>query len=163
MFFLPGLHEPSLDGKSLTDFPVVNNTIIQLDEPYNLLQRWPSAILIDRNGKIVEICPQAMTEKQLAEVVSKPDWEGKPRSLPKSGPPELVKNYSSRKPFVIYVYARDLERGSQFQHTFGHLGYVYLKSDVPRDSVESLKKMEDKTLRSSVRKGDPIRKSDFEN
>src|ERR1035437_9638588 len=104
MFFLPGFQEPPLDVKALTDFPVVNNTIIQLDEPYNLLQRWPGAILIDRNGIIVEICPQAMTEKQLAEVVSRPDWKGKPRSLPKSDPPELVKNYSSRKPFVIYVY-----------------------------------------------------------
>ena len=161
MFFLP-YKQKRLDIKSLTEFPMVNNANIELKEPYNLLQRWPSAILIDRNGIIVEICPQTMTEKQLVEAVSKPEWEGKPHSLPVSDPPELVKNYSSRKPFVIYVYGRNLERGSQFQHDSGHLGNVYLKSDVPMDSVTSLKKEEGKTLRASVRKGDPIRKSDFE-
>jgi hypothetical protein len=161
MFFLPG-KGPSAEIEAMTDFPVVNNTNIELDEPYNILQRWPSAILIDRNGIIIGIYPKTLTEEQLAEALSKPDWNDKLRNAPTTSPSELITNYSSRKPFVIYVYSKDLEQGAQFHHSSGKLGRVYLKEEVPQDAVESLKELEGKPLRVPVRNGDPIRKTNFD-
>jgi len=161
MFFLPG-KEPSPEIKAVTDFPIVNSANIELNEPYNLLQRWPSAILIDRNGIIIGIYPKTLTEQQLAEALLEPDWNGKLRPAPNTTPSELVRNYSSRKPFLIHVYRKDVARGVQFQSDMGERGKVYLNEEVPQDAVKSLKEVEGKTLRTSVRKGDPIRRIDFD-
>lgn len=164
MFFMPG-YNPPVEIKNLTDFPIVNNNKFRnspLPEPYNLLQRWPSLLAIDKQGVIVGIYSPPLVESNIVDACAIDNWIGKVRLPPREAPQEAVKNWSCRNYWVVFAYAKDLDSGSIFQKGFGRMKKVYLASEVPADEVSGLKTIEGLKLKRDVKAGNAIRKSDFE-
>lgn len=165
VFFMPGT-EPPPELKKITGFPMVNVNKLRHDplpEPYNLLQRWPSLVVIDKQGIIIGVYSPPLTESNIAQAFAIGDWAGKVRLPPGQGPPEKVRNWSCRNFWVLYAYTEDLRSGSKFQREFGRMKRVYLEEEVPPDEVSGLKMLEGMTLRRNVKAGEAIRESDFEN
>ena len=79
LFTSPDMWLPAKHRKQI-DFPVVN-AYSRFDEPYNLL-RYPSGIVIDRNGIIQKIYTEPMSEEDLREAATGPDWDGPVRPAP---------------------------------------------------------------------------------
>jgi hypothetical protein len=164
-FFMPGILDPSPEIKSVTEFPIVNSTKLQyepLQEPYNLLQRWPSLLVIDKNGVFVGVYTPPLMESDIAKAFVVKDWSGSTYSPPREPPPAIVTNWSCRKFWVVYAYTIDLTSGSKFQNGFGHMKQVYFSDEVPADEVSSVKALEGQTLIRNVKAGEAIKQSDFE-
>lgn len=164
MFFMPDENPPA-EIKALTDFPVVNNNKLRhapLLEPYNLLQRWPSLLVIDKHGVIIGIYSPPLVESNLLQACAIDNWTGNVRLPPREAPSETIKNWSCRNFWVVFAYAKDLNSGSIFQKGFGRMKRVYLANEVPADEVSGLKMLEGMKLRRDVKADDAIRKSDFE-
>src|ERR1017187_1631645 len=164
MFFMHD-HSPPAEIKELTDFPVVNNNKFRddpLPEPYNLLQRWPSLLVIDKHGVIVSIYSPPLVESNIVQACAIDNWTGNVRLPPREAPSEPVKNWSCRHFWVVFSYAKDLSSGSKFQKGYGRRERVYLADEVPADEVSGLKTLEGLKIKRDVKAGDAIRKSDFE-
>jgi len=94
MFFMPGYNPPA-EIKDLTDFPIVNNYKLRdspLPEPYNLLQRWPSLLAIDKQGVIVGIYSPPLVVSNIADAFALDNWHSNIRLPPRHAPPEAVSN-----------------------------------------------------------------------
>ncbi len=165
VFFMPGT-EPPPELKKVTGFPIVNVNKLRhgpLQEPYNLLQRWPSLVAIDKQGIIIGIYSPPLTESNITQAFAIEDWAGNVRLPPGQEPPERVRNWSRMNFWVVFAYTKDLSSGSKFQREFGRMKRVYLEEEVPPDEVSGLKLLEGMTLRRNVKAGEAIRQSDFEN
>jgi hypothetical protein len=163
-FFMPGVDNPSYVTNTV-GLPVVNNNSLRrtpLPEPYHLLQRWPSLVVIDKYGTIVRVCSPPLARSNTLEALSTKDWSAPLRSPPAAGPPEAVKSWSSRNFWVIFAYTKDLAGGTTFRREFGRMKRVYVADDVPGDEIGSLKSVDGLMLRKGVKSGSAIRKSDFE-
>ncbi|MGA2801376.1 MAG: SAF domain-containing protein [Verrucomicrobiota bacterium] len=163
MFFTPDINPPTAI-KDLTDFPVVNNNKLRhapLPEPYNLLQRWPSLLAIDKHGVVIGIYSPPLVESNMVHACAIDNWTNNVRLPPREVPSEVVTNWSCRNYWVVFAYAKDLNSGSKFQKGFGRMKRVYLADEVPVDEVSGLKTLEGMKLRRDVKAGDTIRKSDF--
>ncbi len=109
MFFFPNA-EISDEIRRLSRFPIVNcGAIASRDspEPYRVLAR-PGGIVIDRNGVIQSVFTEAMTEKQIRDALTAPDWHGPPQPAPYDDP---WQGGQPPKPLgtVIKKWSKDLE------------------------------------------------------
>jgi hypothetical protein len=164
IFFMPSI-EPPAAVKELTRFPIVNITELAhdpLQEPYNLLQRWPSLLVIDERGIIVGVYPPPLVESNIVNAFSLNSWSGAVRLPPDKVPPGSVTNWSSRNFWVVFSYTTNLSVGSEFQKGQGALKRVYFADDVPPDEISGLNSLLGKKLKRSVKLGEAIRKNDFE-
>ena len=164
-FFMPDVDMPTAI-KDKTDFPIVNNVKLAhtpLQEPYNLLQRWPSLLVIDKNGVFIGAYSPPLIENDILQAFLIDDWTGKVRLPPREEPPEILKKWSSRTFWTVFAYTKDFGLGSTFQKGCGRIHRIYLEADVPADRVLGLKMLEGVALKKNVKAGDTIRRSDFEN
>lgn len=96
LFTWPGVVTPE-PFKSLSDFPIVNTTNREFNEPYNLLS-YPSGITIDESGIITQIHLSPMSKEDIRNALSGPKWDQASRPIPVeepwkvSGPPRPTMN-----------------------------------------------------------------------
>ena len=164
MFFFPERAQPSQQIRDLTRFPVVNLTNIgrDLPQPYRILCM-PSGLVIDRNGIIIAVYLEPLTETILNRAVQEQDWPAPPRPVPLISAPEMAKIIPREmQTWTLYIFGQSLPAGGPFKREYATRGNVYDEEDIPVDSIDKLGEIEGKILQVPVAEGDPIRRSQFQ-
>ena len=160
MFSPPFIADLPASLASIATFPVVNMTKLDLTEPYALLARMPSSILIDGEGIIVDIRLGPLKQETLDDILDIPAWGHSSRLAP-GEPPLFIKEYSHRKPFHYYVYAKALPPGHQLQDDDIGRTNVFSKTLLPEGRLLRKSNASGKTLRDAVQAGEVVRESNF--
>jgi hypothetical protein len=164
-FFMPDILNSPPEIIKVTDFPIVNCNKLRhdpLQEPYNLLQRWPSLLVIDKTGVIIGVYSPPLLESNIVQAITINDWLGNIRLSPREEAPAAVTNWSCRKFWVVFAYTKDLIQGSKFKTEFGKMKRVYFADEIPVDEVSGTKVFEGLKLKKNVKAGEAIRNSDFD-
>lgn len=163
IFFFPDRFHLSQQIRDLTSFPIVNLTNVgrDLPQPYRILCM-PSGIAIDKNGIIVAVYLEPLTETILSKAIQEPDWSAPPRPVPLSKPPDMAKIIPHEmRTWTLYVFRQSLPAASIFRREYARRGIVYDETAIPSDSIDKLNEIEGKVLHVPVAEGDPIRRSQF--
>jgi len=158
MFGFPGVDMPASVAEVAT-FPVVNMTKLDLPEPYALLERLPSSILIDGNGIIIAVRQGHLDQDSLRELLELPSWSQTPRQQP-DPPPSFILEYSQRKPFHYYVYAEAFPAGHRVQERDLGRTNVYSRLLLPKHRILRKSSVIGKLLHNGVHAGQVVLESD---
>ena len=144
--------------RDLTRFPIINLTNIgrSLAQPYRLLCT-PAVIVVDRNGVIVDIFRGPLKQEVLLNAAIGPDWMEEKHFPPAAPHPNMAQlNPREREMWTLYVFEKDLNKGTSFSRAFATRGSVDSKHKIPSNVVTRLDAINGKILNRFVRKGEPI-------
>lgn len=144
-----------------TTFSVVNMTKLDMPEPYALLERLPSSILIDENGVIIDVRLGHLQQGDLCELLNISTWRKSQREPP-GNPSLFIKEYSRRKPFHYYIYAKPFSSGHRLQELDIDRTNVYSRLLLPERRILRKSNATLKLLINDVKAGQAVLDVDFE-